>query len=191
MIDFRENEEIYLIKRRHKVVLWGQVFPVLILFLIIIVLAILLFFSSLSWPNWLVEFSFAVTETSFELFLFFILSLLFLICWVFLFMIIAHYYLDCWIVTSERTIHTELKGLFNRVASTVQHDRIQDITVEIRGIVPTFLRYGDLYIQTAGGFRNFVCQQIPAPHETKEVIFKAQKLFLNKKNTNNYEQKDF
>jgi len=178
MITLQENEKIYLSKRRHKFVLWKRIIPIFFLFLIIIIVGTTVIFSDVQWPNWLVDFWSELTEISLKSFLLFMLSLLFLIFWIVLFVVITNYYLDCWIVTSERTIHTELKSLFNRVVSMVQHDKIQDVTVEVRGVLPTFFRYGDLYIQTAGGFRHFVFRQIPDPHRTKEIIFKAQKEFL-------------
>jgi uncharacterized membrane protein YdbT with pleckstrin-like domain len=181
MITFRENEKIHLIRRRHKFVLWKGAFPMFLVFLIIMVLGTVLLFSSVCWPDWMIDFLPGLAGISLKSFLLFTLSLLFLIFWVALFVAIATYYLDCWIVTSERTIHTELKSLFNRVLSTVQHDRIQDITVEVRGILPTFFRYGDLHIQTAGGFRSFVFREVPEPHQTKEIIFKAQSEFLERR----------
>ena len=153
----------------------------LFVFLIIIVSAIVLVFSDICWPDWMAEILPGLAEIGLKPFLLFFLSIIFLIFWVALFVIIANYYLDCWIVTSERTIHTELKSLFNRVVATVQHERIQDITVEVRGVLPTFFRYGDLHIQTAGGFRQFVFRDIPEPHQTKEIIFKAQKEILRDK----------
>ncbi len=163
-----------------------EIFPSVVFFSAIAVLAIvLLFTSSLSWPEWIMDLFPMLSDISLHIFLFFVISLLFLICWVFLFVAIARYYLDSWIVTNQRTIHTELKGLFNRVVSTVPHDKIQDITVEVRGILPTFFHYGDLHIQTAGGFRNFVFREIPEPNKTKDVIFKAQNEYLALKNYQN------
>ena len=189
MITFRENEKIHLIKRRHKFVLWRNVVPALLVFLIVLVAGTILLFSDIGWPEWLVELLPALTEMNLKAFLLFALSILFLIFWIVLFVVITLYYLDCWIVTSERTVHTELKRLFNRVISTVQHDRIQDITVEVRGVSATFFRYGDLYIQTAGGFRRFVFRDIPEPQQTKEIIFKAQKEFLQHRKNQNYQKK--
>ena len=178
MITLRENEKVYLRKRRHKFVLWSRIIPIILLFFTILIIGTVLLFSDIQWPDWLIDFWPQVAEISLKVFLLFVFSLLFLVFWIVLFMVIADYYLDCWIVTSERTIHTELKSLFNRIVSTVQHDKIQDVTVEVRGILPTFFRYGNLHIQTAGGFRQFIFYQIPDPQQTKEIIFKAQNEFL-------------
>ena len=185
MITFREKEEIRLIRRRHKFILWKSIIPMSAAFLIITVSGMVLLFSSFFWPEWITNFLPDLVGISIELVLLFSFSVLLLIFWVILFVAIADYYLDCWIITNERTIHTELKGLFNRVFSTVQHDRIQDITVDVRGIFPTFFRYGDLHIQTAGAFRKFVFQDIPEPSQTKDIIFQAQGEFLNSRKGQN------
>ena len=94
--------------------------------------------------------------------------------------IFINYYLDCWIITNERTISTELKTLFSRNVSSISHDKIQDITVEVKGFLQTFLKYGNLQIQTAGEFNKFIFKEIPEPYETKELLFKIQKEYDKK-----------
>ncbi len=67
----------------------------------------------------------------------------------------------------------ELKGLFNVSLSSVSLDRIQDLTIYIKGILPSLFRFGDLHIQTAGGFREFIFQQVGEPEILKQVIIEA------------------
>jgi len=181
MITFRPNEKIYLIKRRHLVVLIKSLFPELLIFLVTLILMVSLFFIPLpSWPDWLTKFIPSLLEFKIRYLLLFLLSFFVLVFWTTIFLVVTNYYLDCWIVTNERTIHTELRGLFSRVLSSINHDRIQDITIDIHGFFPNILRFGDLHIQTAGEFREFVFRQIPDPYKTKDVIFQAQREFLKK-----------
>jgi len=185
MISLRPNEKIYLIKRRHWLILMRGLLPELLIFLVTVILMIILFFVPIpSWPSWLINFIPSILEFEIRYLLLFFLSLFLLVLWTIIFLIITNYYLDCWVVTNERTIHTELKGLFSRVLSSVNHNRIQDITIEIKGFFPTILRFGNLYIQTAGEFREFVFRQIPNPYKTKTIIFKAQKEFLKRMKKN-------
>lgn len=185
MISLRQNEKIYLIKRRHRVVLMKSLFPELLIFSVTIILTVIFFFIPLpSWPSWLIKFIPFLLEFETRYLLLFFLSLLLLVIWTIIFLIVTNYYLDCWIVTNERTIHTELRGLFSRISSSVNHDKIQDITVDIKGFFPTILRFGDLYIQTAGEFREFIFKQIPDPYKTRKTIFKAQREFLKKMKKN-------
>ena len=82
----------------------------------------------------------------------------------------ADYYLDTWIVTNERIINIEQKGLFNRVASELQLNAVQDVTSDVKGLVRTLFDYGDVVIQTAGETKRFHFKGIPNPEEIKERI---------------------
>jgi uncharacterized membrane protein YdbT with pleckstrin-like domain len=82
----------------------------------------------------------------------------------------ADYYLDTWIVTNERIINIEQKGLFNRVASELQLNAVQDVTSDVKGLVRTLFDYGDVVIQTAGEVKRFHFKGIPNPEEIKERV---------------------
>ncbi len=180
MIRLRKKEEIRLVKRRHHLILIRNILGITLVFAALVVLMGVAFFASIDFPESLVEiFPFLLNYKTRVLILYF-LSLSLLILWQAGFVVVATYYLDCWIVTDERTIHTELRALFNRILSSVPHHRVQDITVEVHGVFPTLLRYGNLQIQTAGRFHEFIFKQIPEPYETKEAIFKAQKRYFGK-----------
>lgn len=79
------------------------------------------------------------------------------------------YYLDIWIVTDERIIDVEQKGMFKREASEFMLSKIQDVTVEIPSFLATILRYGNLRVQTAGE-QSFVARDIPDVDRVKNVI---------------------
>ena len=181
MVDIRENEEVLQIKRRHFVILLIEIAPLVFLLITGAIVAISTFFVSFSIPEILAETIPGLTDMKTRLVILYSISIGMIIVWQALFMIFANYYLDCWIITNERTIHTELKSLFHRALSSIPHEAIQDITVNVSGIIPTFLKYGDLQIQTAGQFHEFIFKQIPEPYKTKEVIFKAQKEYLRKR----------
>ena len=82
------------------------------------------------------------------------------------------YYLDVWIITDKRIIDIEQKGIFNREISTFRTDNIQDVTIEIRGIIGTFLKFGDIHIETASENNSFVIREALNPERVKEVILK-------------------
>ncbi len=45
-------------------------------------------------------------------------------------------------------------------------------TVEVRGIVATFLKFGDLHVQTASeDSRNFLLKNAARPEEIRKIIF--------------------
>ena len=185
MVILRENEEILQVKRRHFVILLIEMAPLALLFVAGIIGMIVTFFVSFSLPEIMTGIIPGLMDVEPQLLVLFLIFISMVIIWQIAFVIFANYYLDCWIITNERTIHTELRALFNRVLSSVPHAKIQDITVSVNGIIPTILKYGDLQIQTAGQFHEFICKQIPEPYKTKEMIFKAQKEYFQRREYSN------
>ncbi|MEK7488199.1 MAG: PH domain-containing protein, partial [Patescibacteria group bacterium] len=80
---------------------------------------------------------------------------------------------DVWVLTNQRVIAIDQKGLFARTVSEFDLSRIQDITVEIHGIIPTVLNYGNLLARTASEHENFVLKQVGRPHEVKDALIQA------------------
>ena len=110
----------------------------------------------------------------------FMRSLFFTFLWLLFFAIWIDYYFDVWIVTSERIINIEQKGLFTRVVSELELEKIQDVTTDVRGVIPTFLNYGHLLIQTAGERERFIFRNVPDPYKIKDMIMKLQNELENK-----------
>ena len=110
----------------------------------------------------------------------FMRSLFFTFLWLLFFAIWIDYYFDVWIVTSERIINIEQKGLFTRVVSELELEKIQDVTTDVRGVIPTFLNYGHLLIQTAGERERFIFRNVPDPYKIKDTIMKLQNELENK-----------
>ncbi len=80
------------------------------------------------------------------------------------------FYLDTWIVTNERIINIEQKGLFSRIVSELHLNQVQDVTSETHGFLPTMLSYGNVYIQTAGTRERFNFKTVDNPDEVKKII---------------------
>ncbi len=97
-----------------------------------------------------------------------------LFIWNLFFILWLDYYLDAWIVTNERIININQKGFFNRDISELKLTKIQDVTSEISGFIPTLLNYGNIHVQTAGEKERFVFYQIPDPNKVKNVIVQLQ-----------------
>jgi hypothetical protein len=93
-----------------------------------------------------------------------------LIMWMSLFSVWTNYYLDVWMLTNKRLVTADQMGLFNRRTGSFRLERLQDINVTVRGIVPTFLDYGNLEAQTASEDVEFVARNIPRPQEFKALI---------------------
>jgi len=93
-----------------------------------------------------------------------------LFIWLFFFHAFVDYYLDVWIVTNQRIINIEQRGLFSRIVSEQRLYRVQDITSEVHGLLPTLLHYGDIFVQTAGEEPRFTFKQVPHPYDVRKVV---------------------
>ncbi len=83
----------------------------------------------------------------------------------------THYYLDLWIITDRRIIVIEQVSFFNRKVSNFRLERMQDIKVTIRGIIPTLLNYGTVRAQTASAAEsNFTSPGLPDPRGLQSLI---------------------
>lgn len=98
-----------------------------------------------------------------------------MIIWILFYLAWIDYYFDVWIVTSRRIVNVEQKGLFSREVSELKLEKIQDITTEVLGVIPTFLNYGDVQIQTAAEEEKFLFRRVPEPYHIKDIIMGLQK----------------
>lgn len=102
----------------------------------------------------------------------FILFSWFLFVWIGGFVIWTDYFLDVLLVTNKRIINIEQKGLFSRETASLRLDKIQDITIDISGILATFLSFGNIRVQTAGEQEEFMIRFIRDPESLKAIILK-------------------
>lgn len=154
-----EDEAVIQVIHRH----W---FNILIQFFVVIVAAILIF------GSWLfILFLYPqVLEKIGPQTISFIETTALLFVWFYAFLIWIDYYFDVWIITNERIVNIAQKGLFLRQASDLEFSKIQDVTTEVIGLIPTILNYGDVFVQTAGEIERFKFCQVPDPYALKSLI---------------------
>lgn len=105
----------------------------------------------------------------------FLFSFILLCVWLVASIIWVNYYLDVWIITNKRVVNIEQKGLFFRHISELRYYKIQDVTTEVTGLIPTLLNYGDVFIQTAGTQPRFLFHKIAEPNRIKDQLIFMQK----------------
>lgn len=166
LLDLNTNngEQIVLIVRRH----W---FNIIQNMLSILVMAALLVASYLYLP---VLFP-ALDKNSLNGLFLFGETLFAMIVWIIFYLIWIDYYFDVWIITNRRIVNVEQKGLFSRDVSELQLEKIQDITTEVLGVIPTFLNYGDVQIQSAAEQEKFLFRRVADPYRIKDMIMGLQK----------------
>ncbi|MFA5777358.1 MAG: PH domain-containing protein [Parcubacteria group bacterium] len=162
--EIEANEGLIKIMHRHWFNIFKQFIPVLLA----------VFFMAASLVFFPVYFSDFRSGSFLKLFLF-VESLFAILVWIYGFFVWIDYYFDIWVITNERIINIEQKGLFVRSLSEVKFEKIQDVTVEVTGFIPTILNYGDVFVQTAAEKERFIFRQIPNPYKTKDLIMNLQK----------------
>lgn len=160
----KDKEIIIKIIHRHWFSILKQFIPILLLTFLLFAIF-----------NFLPSYFSVLQERTLAKFVAFGESLFFIFIWIFVFFTWVDCYFDIWIITSEKIINIEQKGLFIRSLSELKFERIQDVTVEVKGFLPTILNYGDVFIQTAGETERFIFRQIPNPYKIKDLIMSLQK----------------
>lgn len=97
-------------------------------------------------------------------------SLFVLAIWLFALNSFVDYHLDVWVVTTKRILNIEQHQLFARTVAEQELSRVQDVTSESHGILPTLLDYGEVHVQTAAEQARFVFEQIPRPTATAQKV---------------------
>jgi len=158
-----EEEKTILILRKHILFLYLPIF--FFLFLVSLLFFIIQIFSS------------SVFYLKFSSLIWFLFIVFCSILWLALFINLMIYSLNVLILTNKRVIQIETKGLFNYERNDLEIDKIQDITIEIKGLLANLLNFGDILIQTAGTEIKFKISSLPRPLKVKEEIFKIKNKF--------------
>jgi hypothetical protein len=173
MVTLEPQERIYLLKRRHPIFLKLRIFPFISVLGLFFLLVLFFLSRPISWPQFLISRFPGILNFKLNFILALLFSLVLPIFWSLIFLEITKYYLTYWVVTSQRMIEARLIGLFNVQYSSVELDKIQDMTTSIKGILPSLYHFGNLRIQTAAEKGEFILDQIEDPELVKQVIFEA------------------
>lgn len=156
------NEKVIKIIRRDFFILFKKVMMLMLLLILPLVLFYFLISASMEVLNGPIAYPILVLGT----------SAYYLFAWLFFFFSFIDYYLDFWIITNERIINIEQKGFFSRVIAEQRLFRIQDVTSEVHGAIPTVLKYGNVHVQTAAETQRFIFKEVPAPDGIRNLIIK-------------------
>lgn len=165
------HEKVLHVVHRH----W---FNMLIQFIPITGLLMLMFVSIIMYPYIFTNFADSGGKAVF----YFVQTFFLLTIWIYGFLIWFNYYLDIWIITTERIVNVEQKGLFTRQVSELKFNQIQDVSTDVQGFFPTIFNFGDLIVQTAAEQSRFFFRSVGNPYTLKAEIMKLQKR-KNEKNT--------
>jgi uncharacterized membrane protein YdbT with pleckstrin-like domain len=120
----------------------------------------------------LYNYSWILEDNFFYPLLLLLASSYYLFIMLFFFNAFIDYYLDVWIVTDQRIINIEQRGMFNREIAEHDLDKIQDVSGVQKGFFQTLFSYGDVHVQTAGEIQRFIFRQVDNPFDVVRKINK-------------------
>ncbi|MCX6744357.1 MAG: PH domain-containing protein [Candidatus Parcubacteria bacterium] len=156
----QKDEKLILFLRRHPIALAGR--WAFLLILIIIPIGVYYYLVA--------NFSDILALAAPSAFLVLLGSIYYLFVMLFFLNTFIDYFLDVWIVTDQRIINIEQRGLFNREIAEHDLDKIQDVSGIQKGFWQTFFSYGDVHVQTAGEIQRFVFRQVDNPFDVVRVL---------------------
>lgn len=77
---------------------------------------------------------------------------------------------DVLIITNQRIVDVDQKGLFSRHVSEASLNMIQDVSWKKQGFWHTLFRMGDVTVQTAGATSTIQGENLPRPEKIHELI---------------------
>lgn len=89
------------------------------------------------------------------------------------------FYYDIYIICTDAIVDIRQQGFFGRKTSQLAIVRVQDVSSEIKGILPTLFGYGDVLVETAGEqTQNFLLEGIANPQEVSNQILELHAKFI-------------
>ena len=165
-LNLDSDEHVIMEVRKHWIVFFVHALGLLLAAFLLFVLFVLIEFFM---PQLLSSIS--IPGNSSALFLF-IYTLWLLVLWVSFFVDWTKYYLDVWYVTEKRIIAIDQRHIFNRGVSNLRFDKIQDVTIDVKGFFATLLNFGNVRVQTASEDNyDFFMNTVRNPERVRRVIF--------------------
>jgi len=100
-----------------------------------------------------------------------------LLIWLMFMMRWTVYYLDVWLITGSRIVAIDQKSMFHREATSLYLERVQDVTIEIQGLLQTIFNFGTIHVQTAGAQQEIILRNAKDPEATKSLILDLYRQF--------------
>ncbi len=84
------------------------------------------------------------------------------------------------VITTDRIIDIEQRGIFEKVISDISLEDIEDVAGKIKGFWGTMFRYGNTMIEASEGRIKIVAEKVKYPEDLQRHIKKMKKQYLDK-----------
>lgn len=149
-IELKPKEEVLEVVR-------GSLFPKFWLFTLLTLLSVLPFF--FLFPLW--------RQGTWGIVVFFI----WLVCaLVFLWRVYLQWSRTVLLVTDMRVVDHDQRGFFHRVVTEARFEQIDEVSVRVKGLFPTLLRYGTLRLKLHGEAADIDAENVKRPDHLADIL---------------------
>lgn len=160
-----KGEKIILMLRQHLVTQIGAVLEVLALFILPFVVGPLVILLGID-----------IFDTLSGRQLFWIGVFWYLFTFGFAFYKFIHWYFNVYLLTNERIVDFDYRGILHIETAYANLNQIQDVSPKIIGFFGIFFHYGNVYLQTAGERQEFEFHHVAQPDEASKRILEEVRL---------------
>ena len=168
--ELEPGEQITRSVRLHWIVLVGSLAPFVLLAILPIFIPVVVTFLKISNPTGAYVLSQSLSHN--VPWIIVLVAFWWLFLWLSAFSIFTQYYLTLWIITTTRIVYIHQWGFFSRQVSSFLLNRVQDVTTDIEGFLPTMFGFGTLDVETAGRDEKFKMRGIKNPTELRDLIMR-------------------
>lgn len=86
------------------------------------------------------------------------------------------WYFNVYLVTNERIVDFDFRGILHKETAYANLSQIQDVTPKIIGFFGTFFHFGNVFIQTAAAKNEFEFHAVEKPDEVARAILEQIRL---------------
>ncbi len=92
------------------------------------------------------------------------------------------YFLDAWVITDHGIIDLAWHGWFHRESTRVLYSDIQGVSYEMKGILGTLFRFGDISVEKISTGTTISLTQVPVPRRVQTLILQSMETYVHSKN---------
>lgn len=96
------------------------------------------------------------------------------------------WYYDAWLLTNTGVVDIERNGMFDITATRVEYHMMEGMSYTIKGVLQTFLNYGDITIDKLGAQTRMVLKDAASPKKLERLVMKYQEKFVNERSVRDH-----
>lgn len=96
------------------------------------------------------------------------------------------WYYDAWLLTNTGVVDVERNGLFDITSTRVEYHMMEGMSYTIKGVLQTFLNYGDITIDKLGAQTYVVLKDASQPKKLERLVMRYQEKFVNERSVRDH-----